>query len=228
LRRVFGGGAVGGKIILPSNTFARLVRPLSARVLRLDRRRLASAAPPRAAAAAAMPAAAALEALAAGPLGVVAVSTLLAAATELVQWAFIYRTPAFARVRAAAERRRAADAAAAREAPPAGGAAAAAKAAKKREARAAADRREAAGSQAAVSIKTAVVLVLSLLISFKTIGRVFGAAPVGVLPFAPPAFLRKLTQRGLAAGADARAASPLFIFMLCQASIKVLLAKGLG
>eukprot|EP00889_Picochlorum_renovo_P001607 jgi/Picre1/28637/NNA_004037.t1 len=55
----------------------------------------------------------------------------------------------------------------------------------------------------------------------------FGKAPAGVLPFEPPSFIRKITQRGLEDAAP-NEFSPFFIFMLCQGSVKVLVTKMFG
>ena len=67
-----------------------------------------------------------------------------------------------------------------------------------------------------------------MIMTYRFMPMLFGTTPVATLPFQPPAFVQKVTLRGMGEGADPRACSPLFIFMLCQGSIKVILAKLLG
>lgn len=62
-------------------------------------------------------------------------------------------------------------------------------------------------------------------ISFRMVTRVFGNAPIARLPFEPPALLRKLTHRGLPEDVDADVCSAVFIYIVCQASIRALVAK---
>lgn len=56
----------------------------------------------------------------------------------------------------------------------------------------------------------------------------FSPGPIAKLPFEPPSLIRKATLRGLPADTDPRLCSTAFIFVLCQGSIKLILAKVLG
>lgn len=109
----------------------------------------------------------------------------------------------------------------------------------------------AAHAAAPLAPQTALMLVFS----FKLVPSVFGSVPMARLPFEPPAFIQKVAQRGLT-DADPRDASPvrparpppaaaapfasgprsphplrppqMFLFMLCQGSIKIIVGKVLG
>jgi hypothetical protein len=69
-------------------------------------------------------------------------------------------------------------------------------------------------------------MVVSVIISMRIVPALFGNVAIAQLPFRPPGFLLKATQRGLQ-GADPRAASPMFIFMLSQACLRAIISKVL-
>lgn len=62
-------------------------------------------------------------------------------------------------------------------------------------------------------------------VSFRLVARLFGSAPIARLPFEPPALLRKLTHRGLPEEVDADVCSAIFIYIVCQASVRALVSK---
>lgn len=70
--------------------------------------------------------------------------------------------------------------------------------------------------------------IASVFLSFRLLPALFGNSRAATLPFHPPAFIMKATQRGLQNVADPRAASPLFVFMLAQACIRPIVSKILA
>lgn len=89
---------------------------------------------------------------------------------------------------------------------------------------------DAGKKMAVVQIVTGIITMATMIISMKVIPRIFGTDSVGILPFQPPAFIQKITQRGLddKAAYTAQEFSPFFIFMLCQGSVRVIVQKLLG
>lgn len=69
--------------------------------------------------------------------------------------------------------------------------------------------------------------MIAMIISLRIVPRIFGNEPVARLPFHPPGFMQKATHRGLE-GSDPRDCSALFLFMLCQGSIRQIVSKVLG
>ncbi|PSC72904.1 Transmembrane and coiled-coil domain-containing 1 [Micractinium conductrix] len=152
------------------------------------------------------------------PLAVIAFSATAALITELLQWVFVWRTPGFQALKANLAKH-AAKVEEAKEGTQT------AKNVKKKEARLQTWREAAAKQVAQYNMKAGVVTMACMFATYKGLTRTFGGlGPVVALPFEPPAFLQKITHRGLT-GADPREGSALFIFVLCQMSIRAVIAK---
>ncbi|KAL4443728.1 hypothetical protein ABPG75_011465 [Micractinium tetrahymenae] len=155
------------------------------------------------------------------PLAVIAFSSASALITEFLQWALVWRTHGFVALKANLAKH-AAKVEEAKEG------SASKKNLSKREARLENWRKEASRQVAQYNMKAGFVMMACMFVTYKLLGRLFGSiGPVGRLPFEPPPFLQKVTHRGLS-GADPRDCSAVFIFVLCQASIKMLIGKVLN
>ncbi|KAI8105854.1 hypothetical protein M9434_000434 [Picochlorum sp. BPE23] len=155
------------------------------------------------------------------PLQVIGYGFATAILTELVGYLLIYRTASFKRLKKDFEKYE----------PPSkadgegesGGSSGKKKdAAKKKTFEA-----EAGRKMAVIQIVTGILTFATMIVSINIVPKMFGKAPAGVLPFEPPSFIRKITQRGLEDAAP-NEFSPFFIFMLCQGSVKVLVTKMFG
>ena len=83
---------------------------------------------------------------------------------------------------------------------------------------------------AVVQVVGGVLTMATMIFSIKAVPKIFGDLPAGTLPFEPPSFLQKITQRGLNGEVthDARDFSPFFIFMLCQSSVRLVVQRLVG
>lgn len=175
------------------------------------------------------------------PLQVIGYGMATAILTEIVGYLLIYRTASFKRLKKGFEKY---------EPPSAvvgeGGSSGKKKdAAKKKSFEA-----EAGRKMAVIQIVSGILTFATMIASINIVPKLFGKAPAGVLPFEPPSFIRKITQRGLEDAAP-NEFSPVrihrylcvypqqvcyimleyvqfFIFMLCQGSVKVLVTKVFG
>ncbi|EFN58022.1 hypothetical protein CHLNCDRAFT_30102 [Chlorella variabilis] len=151
------------------------------------------------------------------PLYVIAFSTTAALITEFLQWFFVWRTPGFKALKAnlAKHSKKVDDAKDT----------AASKNLKKKEQRLQNWRSEAGRQIAAYNWKASLVMMFCMFATYKIMMRLFSTlGPVGRLPFEPPPFLQKVTHRGLES-ADARDCSAVFIFVLCQSSVRMVIGK---
>lgn len=125
------------------------------------------------------------------PLQVIGYGFATAILTELVGYLLIYRTASFKRLKKDFEKYE----------PPStangegesGGSSGKKKdAAKKKTFEA-----EAGRKMAVIQIVTGILTFATMIVSINIVPKMFGKAPAGVLPFEPPSFIRKITQRGL-------------------------------
>ncbi|KAL4858444.1 Calcium load-activated calcium channel [Chlorella vulgaris] len=155
------------------------------------------------------------------PLAVIAFSTTAALLTEFLQWFFVWRTPGFVTLKNnLSKHEKLVDDAKETSTT---------KNLKKKEQRLQTWRTEAGRQMASYNMKASVVLMVCVLVTYKVMTRLFSQiGPVGRLPFEPPPFLQKVTHRGLDASADARDCSAVFIFVLCQGSVRMVIGKLLN
>lgn len=66
-----------------------------------------------------------------------------------------------------------------------------------------------------------------MMTSLRFVPRWFGSEAIGELPFEPPSLLRRVTQRGLTDAAP-REYGALFIYLVCQGSVRTLVTKMVG
>lgn len=164
-----------------------------------------------------------------GPIFVVIYSLCFALLGECINWFFIYRSPKFQTLKknielhhAKLEQAKSPDASGSQQQPKGS------KAAQKRQDRIQPWKEEASKQLMANQFKTSVIMVATLIASYKFLNKFFDPVPIATLPFEPHAFIMKATHRGLPEGTDPYLCSPTFIFVLCQGSIKVILTKLLG
>lgn len=83
---------------------------------------------------------------------------------------------------------------------------------------------------AVVQVVSGVLTMATMIFSIKAVPKIFGDEPAGTLPFQPPGFLQKITQRGLTGEMehDARDFGPFFVFMLCQSSVRLVVQRLMG
>lgn len=83
---------------------------------------------------------------------------------------------------------------------------------------------------AVIQVVSGLLTMATMIFSIKAVPKIFGDEPAGTLPFEPPSFLQKITQRGLNSEIehDARDFSPFFVFMLCQSSVRLVVQRLLG
>ncbi len=122
------------------------------------------------------------------PLQVIGYGMATAILTEIVGYLLIYRTASFKRLKKGFEKY---------EPPSAvvceGGSSGKKKdAAKKKSFEA-----EAGRKMAVIQIVSGILTFATMIASINIVPKLFGKAPAGVLPFEPPSFIRKITQRGL-------------------------------
>lgn len=155
------------------------------------------------------------------PLRVVSFGIMTAIIAEIVGYLMIYRTASFKRLKKEFEKYQPAKEKTEGEA---------SNKAKKQTKKQDAFEAEAGKKMAVVQIVTGIITMATMIISMKVIPKIFGNDAVGVLPFEPPSFIKKITQRGLDAESvtSGREFSPFFIFMLCQGSVRVIVQKMLG
>ncbi|KAK2078650.1 hypothetical protein QBZ16_003490 [Prototheca wickerhamii] len=155
------------------------------------------------------------------PLGIVLFSLCVTLVAEALCWLMVYRTRSYRSLKENLEQqtKRVNEA---KTAP-----SSTKKAVKKKEAKLESWRTEASAKVAGFNLRTGLITLVVMMLSFRMVSKIFGSVPVARLPFEPPPFLQKLTHRGIS-GADPRECSSLFIYVLCQASIKVLTSKVLG
>lgn len=161
------------------------------------------------------------------PLQVIGYGIVTALITELVGYILIYRTASFKRLKNEFESYEPSKAdTGAQET--AKGSSSTQK--KKKDAKLKNFEADAGKKMAVVQIVTGILTMVTMISSVKIIPQIFGNEPAGVLPFEPPGFIKKITQRGLDADAimTGKEFSPFFIFMLCQGSVKVLVGKIMG
>lgn len=75
--------------------------------------------------------------------------------------------------------------------------------------------------------KSGAVVAVVLFVVFGLLNSLFEGRPVAKLPFAPIAFVRKMSHRGLP-GDDPTDCSMAFLYLLCSISIRTNLQKFLG
>lgn len=155
------------------------------------------------------------------PLRVVGFGIMTAVIAEVVGYLMIYRTASFQRLKKEFEKYQPAKEKTDGDA---------SNKAKKQNKKQDAFEAEAGRKMAVVQIVTGVITMATMIISMKVIPQVFGNEAVGTLPFEPPSFIKKITQRGLEAETvkSGKDFSPFFIFMLCQGSVRVIVQKLLG
>ena len=155
------------------------------------------------------------------PLRVVAFGIMTAVIAEIAGYLMIYRTASFKRLKREFESYQPAKEKTEGEA---------SNKAKKQTKKQDAFEAEAGRKMAVVQIVTGIITMATMIISMKVVPKIFGNEAIGVLPFEPPSFIKKITQRGLEPEslATGKEFSPFFIFMLCQGSIRVLVQKVLG
>ncbi|KAL6766574.1 hypothetical protein ACKKBG_A36585 [Auxenochlorella protothecoides x Auxenochlorella symbiontica] len=154
------------------------------------------------------------------PLGVVLFSIASAISGELINWILVYRTSSYRALKENLSRH-------AKKLEEAKSSGSGSKNIKKLEARLDTWKTEASSRVAGINMRTGLITVAVVMLSFRLVSQLFGDAPAATLPFHPPPFLQKLTHRGLT-DADPRQCSAMFIFILCQGSIKVLVTKLLA
>ena len=174
------------------------------------------------------------------PLRVISYAVLMTLLAEVAAYVMIYRTRSFQQMKKDFETYKPAIAAAANEDKkkdgdaPSSASASVSKTEKKKEIAARAKREsfeaQVGKKMAVVQVVGGVLTMATMIFSIKAVPKIFGDLPAGTLPFEPPAFLQKITQRGLNAEMthDARDFSPFFIFMLCQSSVRLVVQRLVG
>ncbi|KAI7845023.1 hypothetical protein COHA_001389 [Chlorella ohadii] len=157
------------------------------------------------------------------PLAVIGFCAVVAAVGELLQWFFVWRTPAFQALKANLAKH----VQKVEEAKEASGSAGP-KNVRKKEQRLEQWQRTAGQQIAKFNMRAGLIMMVHMFVTYRVMTRVFGGmGPACRLPFEPPPFLQKVTHRGLE-GADVREGSVLFIFILCQSSLRLIIQKALN
>ncbi|GAB4820699.1 hypothetical protein N2152v2_007745 [Parachlorella kessleri] len=151
-------------------------------------------------------------------LWVIGFCVALSLVTEVAQYLFIYRTQSFKTLKANLEKH-------AKKLDEAKSATS--KNLKKKQARLDNWREEAGRQVVSLNYKSGFVTMVIVFAGFKLLNQWFGGQVAARLPFEPPAFLQKLTHRGLE-GSKVTDCSPLFLYALCQASLRPAISKILG
>ena len=83
---------------------------------------------------------------------------------------------------------------------------------------------------AVIQVVSGILTMATMIFSIKAVPKIFGNEPAGTLPFQPPGFMQKITQRGLTDEMehDARDFGPFFVFMLCQSSVRLVVQRLVG
>jgi len=83
---------------------------------------------------------------------------------------------------------------------------------------------------AVIQVVSGILTMATMIFSIKAVPKIFGNEPAGTLPFEPPGFMQKITQRGLTDEMehDARDFGPFFVFMLCQSSVRLVVQRLVG
>lgn len=156
------------------------------------------------------------------PLQVIAYGIGAAFVSEFLSYVLMYRTSSFKRLKASFQTYEPVPSAA-QGSTQSGNS----KTAKKKEAKMKGFEAEVGRKMAVVQVVSGIMTFAIMVMSFKIVPMLFGTNSIGQLPFEPPGFLRKITQRGIENG-GVRDFSPFFIFMLCQGSVRVIVGKLLG
>lgn len=159
------------------------------------------------------------------PLRVISFGIMTAIMAEVVGYLMIYRTGSFKRLKKEFEKYQPA-----KEKAESQGETSASGKSKKQGKKQDAFEAEAGRKMAVVQIVSGIITMATMIISMRVIPRLFGDEAIGLLPFEPPSFIQKITQRGLNSDSlkSGKEFSPFFVFMLCQGSVRVIVQKILG